>query len=158
VHTVYTFGWKDPRSGNDRPITTRAAVFLVPETANRTRIDMFLFLKIAPSIYRRFGRVMYALARHISGMELKRDVRLIESVADGPRSLDQMRLTRFDHAVIHNRKLLRSVYWLTPDPMSAGATIEAQNDANGSQKCEELVSSVVAPARGIGPLPKEACK
>jgi phenylpropionate dioxygenase-like ring-hydroxylating dioxygenase large terminal subunit len=110
VHAIYTFGWRDAR-GRERPITTRAAVFLVPETATTTRIHMFLFLRIAPSLYRAARPAIAWLARHISGMELARDVRLIESVAGAPRTLAGMRLTRFDKALIHNRKLLHALYW-----------------------------------------------
>jgi phenylpropionate dioxygenase-like ring-hydroxylating dioxygenase large terminal subunit len=132
VHTIYTFGWKDPHSGRSRPITTRAAVFLVPETSRRTRIDMFLFLKIAPSIYSRLGFLMHGLARHVARMELRRDVRLIENVADAPGNLEGMRLTRFDHALIYNRKLLHSVYWSNPGHPGSRETAQAQKAATGS--------------------------
>lgn len=111
VHAVYTFGWEDPHGGKARPITTRAAVFLVPESDMATRIRMFLFLRIAPSLYSAAWPAMAWLARHISSMELRRDVTLIESVAHAPGDLSGMRLTRFDKAVVHNRKLLRSIYW-----------------------------------------------
>jgi len=154
VHTVYTFGWKDPQSGHDRPITTRAAVFLVPETSARTRIDMFLFLKIAPSIYSRLGSLMHALARHVARMELRRDVRLIENVADAPGNLDGMRLTRFDHALIHNRKLLQSLYWSTPGHPSSGAAAQTQDAATRSQEHGEAGPPIYFAAPG--PIPTEA--
>jgi phenylpropionate dioxygenase-like ring-hydroxylating dioxygenase large terminal subunit len=137
VHTVYTFGWKDPQSGHDRPITTRAAVFLVPETSARTRIDMFLFLKIAPSIYRRLGSVMHRLARHVARMELRRDVRLIENVAEAPGNLDGMRLTRFDRALIHNRKLLQRVYWSTPERRDSRVGAQTESPVTRSQEHAE---------------------
>ena len=60
------------------------------------------------------------LARHIAGLELRRDIGLIEAVAAAPSTLDGMRLTRFDQALIHNRKLLRTLYWRAdamPAPM-----------------------------------------
>lgn len=154
VHTVYTFGWKDPLSGQDRPITTRAAVFLVPETATRTRIDMFLFLKIASSIYSRLGVLMHALARHVARMELKRDVRLIENVADAPGSLEGMRLTRFDHALICNRKLLRNVYWATPDELAPELAAQTQ----GTPEHSEEHAEVVPPLYSAAPYSKEAAK
>lgn len=116
VHTVYTFGWTDPRSGRERPITTRVAVFLVPETPTRTRLHMLLFLRITPSLQRRLLRVMAWLARRIASKELARDVQLIEAVATAPSTLKGMRLTRFDHALIHNRKLLNTIYAAPPAP------------------------------------------
>ena len=72
---------------------------------------MFLFLKIAPSIQRWLRPITHRLARYIAAMELKRDARFITNVADVPATLSGMRLTRFDSALIHNRKLLQTVYW-----------------------------------------------
>jgi phenylpropionate dioxygenase-like ring-hydroxylating dioxygenase large terminal subunit len=140
VHTVYTFGWRDRRSGQARPITTRAAVFLVPEAEMRTQLRMFLFLRIAPSPYRRLGRAMQWLARHIAAKELARDVRLIEAVASAPGTLRGMRLTRFDQALIHNRKLLRAVY---EAPLERRTDPEVRRDG---------------PPPGDGPSPLEATK
>jgi phenylpropionate dioxygenase-like ring-hydroxylating dioxygenase large terminal subunit len=111
VHAVYTFWWENPASGAKRPITTRAAVFLVPESERSTRACMFLFLKIAPSIQRRLRPITHRLARYIAGMELERDARFVAHVADASGALCGMRLTRFDNALIHNRKLLHAVYW-----------------------------------------------
>jgi phenylpropionate dioxygenase-like ring-hydroxylating dioxygenase large terminal subunit len=125
VHTVFTFGWHDRASGVERPVTTRAAVFLVPETDMSTRIHMFLFLKIAPSLHRHLRRLMHWLARHIASLELARDVRLIEDVAAAPASLSGMRLTQFDKALIHNRKLLQTVYWATAERYSERPIKEA---------------------------------
>lgn len=111
VHAVYTFGWRDPASGAPRPVLTRAVVFLVPETAAATRAHMFLFLDIAASLQRRLRPLTHWLARRIAGTELARDARLTSLVADAPSTLRGMRLTRFDAALIHNRRLLRDLYW-----------------------------------------------
>jgi phenylpropionate dioxygenase-like ring-hydroxylating dioxygenase large terminal subunit len=113
VHAVYTFGWQAPDSGQPRPVTTRAAVFLVPETAISTRAHMFLFVAIAPSFQRRIRPVIHWLARHIAGMELERDARLTGLVSQASSTLRGMRLSRFDQALIHNRRLLRTLYWGT---------------------------------------------
>ena len=45
------------------------------------------------------------------------DARFIPLVADTPYSLKGMRLGKYDKPVIHNRKLLRRIYWAeAPDP------------------------------------------
>ena len=111
VQTVYTFGWQDPETGAPRPITTRAAVFLVPETASTTWLHMIIFVRIGPSVQRRFRRAVHWLARYIAGKELKQDAWILGHVAAAPFDLQGMRLTRFDRALVHNRKLLRTVYW-----------------------------------------------
>jgi phenylpropionate dioxygenase-like ring-hydroxylating dioxygenase large terminal subunit len=111
VRAVYTFGWHDRVSGSERPITTRAVVFLIPETLTTTRITMFIFLRIKPGLYRSLRRVMHFFARTIAYKELKRDGKLIELVAEAPTTIQGMRLTRFDKALVYNRRLLQTVYW-----------------------------------------------
>ena len=155
VHTVYTFGWKDPQSGHDRPITTRAAVFLVPETSTRTRIEMFLFLKIAPSIYSWLGSLMHRLARHVARMELRRDVRLIENVADAPGKLEGMRLTRFDHALIYNRKLLQSLYLSAAGPDAPVVAAPTTHNAVARSQNHEGTGPVI-PLAPSEPIPTKA--
>jgi phenylpropionate dioxygenase-like ring-hydroxylating dioxygenase large terminal subunit len=111
VHTVYTFGWRDGQSGRDRPVLTRAIVFLVPETAGTTRAQMMIFMKIAPSAQALFRSLFHRLAIRIARTELNRDAAFMVHVASAPSTLQGMRLTRFDKALIHNRDLLRSIYW-----------------------------------------------
>lgn len=111
VHSVYQFWWEDPASSTRRPITTRAVVFLVPETERVTRAHMFLFMAIAPSPQRLLRPLSHWLARRVAGMELRRDAAFVAHLADAPTTLRGMRLTRFDKALIHNRKLLRRLYW-----------------------------------------------
>ncbi len=111
VHSVYTFWWEDGTSGARRPITTRAAVFLVPESARTTHAHMFLFMSLAPSLQRLLRPVSHWLARRVARMELQRDARFVAHLADTPTTLHGMRLTRFDTALAHNRTLLRTRYW-----------------------------------------------
>jgi Phenylpropionate dioxygenase and related ring-hydroxylating dioxygenases, large terminal subunit len=111
VHAVYTFGWEDPRSGTSRPVTTRAVVFLVPERRGVTHANMFLFLKVTGSPQRLVRPVIHWLARRVALTELRRDARFAAYLADAPVTLRGMRLTKFDKALIHNRKLLQRIYW-----------------------------------------------
>lgn len=136
VHAIYTFGWQDPRSGRARPITTRAVVYLVPETAAATRAHMFLFLKIAPSVQGRMRPLLHWLARRIALRELQRDARFAAYLADAPTTLRGMRLTRFDTALIHNRKLLDRIYRrgttaddATTEDGAAGVVISSSGEA-----------------------------
>ncbi len=62
---------------------------------------------------RRIRPVIHWLARHIAGMELERDARLTGLVSQASSTLRGMRLSRFDQALIHNRRLLRTLYWGT---------------------------------------------
>ena len=111
VHAVYTFGWDDPSSGASRPVTTRAVVFLVPESAGVTHAHMLLFLRVAPSPQRLLRPLIHWLARRVALTELRRDARFAAYLSEAPVTLRGMRLTKFDKALIHNRKLLQSIYW-----------------------------------------------
>ena len=111
VRTVYTFGWRDARTGEDRGVLTRAIVFLVPQTANATAAHMFIFMKIAPSLRALFRPVFHRMACWIAKKELRRDAAFVSHLAAVPSSLQGMRLTRFDKALAQNRKLLKRVYW-----------------------------------------------
>ncbi|MEP6732934.1 MAG: Rieske 2Fe-2S domain-containing protein [bacterium] len=133
VHSVYTFWWIDPISAARRPITTRAVVFLVPETMTTTQAHMFLFLSIGPSMQRLIQPVSHWLARRVARMELLRDARFVAHLADAPTTLRGMRLTRFDKALIHNRKLLRTLYWEAgqPDAMPSSPVRHATGRSAG---------------------------
>jgi phenylpropionate dioxygenase-like ring-hydroxylating dioxygenase large terminal subunit len=111
VRTVYTFGWRDSRTGKDRPIRTQAAVFLLPESDRQTRVQMFVFVRIAPSLQSRFAPLFRFMAVRVAKMELRRDATIIAPLAGSPMEIEGMRLTRFDKALAHNRKLLRCIYW-----------------------------------------------
>lgn len=111
VRTVYTFGWRDAHTGHERGILTRAIVFLVPETANVTWAQMFIFMKIAPSWRSLFRPVFHRMACWIAQRELRRDAAFVAHLAAVPSTLRGMRLTSFDKALAHNRKLLKRIYW-----------------------------------------------
>lgn len=111
VKTVYTFGWRNPVTGADRPILTRAVVFLVPVDPATTDVQMFVFVRIAPSLQALVAPLFRWLAVRVAAMELRRDAAFVKHVALAPVSLDGMRLTRHDKALIRNRELLRRIYW-----------------------------------------------
>jgi phenylpropionate dioxygenase-like ring-hydroxylating dioxygenase large terminal subunit len=140
VHSVYQFWWEDPVAGARRPITTRAVVYLVPETKRRTRAHMFLFLAMRPSLQRALRPLSAWLARRVALLELRRDARFVAHLADTPTTLRGMRLTRFDSALIHNRKLLRALYW----GRGAGGEATDRVSANGTRR---LHARPNAPAR-----------
>ncbi len=131
VHCVYTFWWQDPISQERRPIVTRAAVFLVPETRERTRAHMFLFLKIAPSLQGQLRGLFHWLARYIARKELQKDAELVAYVSEAPSTLEGMRLTRFDAALIHNRKLLQTLYWANGEQREPSSTPGTISSAGG---------------------------
>lgn len=111
VRSVYTLAWRDPVTGAPRPLATRFVIFLVPESDTVTLYQTFLYVKIAPGFYRTIAPVVKRVAMYLGRSEIARDAAFIPAVADTPLSLKGMRLTRFDHPLIHNRTLLRTLYW-----------------------------------------------
>ncbi len=122
VHAVFSFRWEDPASGKRRPLGVRTAVFLVPETDALTRLHVFLFTAIEPGSLFRFLRPVVRQVAHIVGVrEVEADARMCRSVHT-PESLDGLRLGKFDKPVIHNRRLLRSLYYGDAAPRLAVVT------------------------------------
>jgi phenylpropionate dioxygenase-like ring-hydroxylating dioxygenase large terminal subunit len=111
VHAVFTFHWFDARTGAERPLVARTAVFMVPETSTTTRFHTFIFVRIGPSLYRLIKPIVRRATMFIGRRDVACDARWIANVADTPLELRGMRLGKFDKPLIRNRKLLSSIYW-----------------------------------------------
>ncbi len=112
VHAVFTIFWVDPKTDKQRPLVTRTAVFMVPETASRTRFHTFIFYSIANrSLLHQFVPIVRWALLEASRREVAADACFIVNVADTPLSLKGMHLGKFDQPVIHNRRLLQSLYF-----------------------------------------------
>ena len=125
VHAVFTFRWESP-DGSPRPLAFRTAVFMVPETEVTTRFHVFIFVSIARgSFFRRFLPIVRRAALYIGTREVAADAAIVRHVRTAD-SLEGLRLTKFDKPVIHNRKLLDTVYddASRPRPSLAGAGTE----------------------------------
>jgi len=113
LHAVFTFRWEAP-GGEPRPLSVRSAVFMVPETDVQTRFHVFVFVNVASgSLLRRFLPAVNRAALFIGRREVAADARIVRHVRHLD-SLDGLRLTKFDKPVIHNRKLLDSLYFGVP--------------------------------------------
>ncbi|MBV9386875.1 MAG: Rieske 2Fe-2S domain-containing protein [Chroococcidiopsidaceae cyanobacterium CP_BM_ER_R8_30] len=112
VHAVFTMFWVEPKTGRQRPLITRTAIFMVPETSSRTRFHTFVFFKIAnKSLLHQFVPVVRWALLQAGRRELAADASFIVNVADTPLELEGMHLGKFDKPVIHNRRLLQSIYY-----------------------------------------------
>lgn len=128
---LYSFHWTDRETGDARPLRLRTMIFQLPETAETTRFHVFLFVSLkAPRL--RFlmpviKRAAVALGRH----EINDDAALVKMVAGTPYEMKGMRLDKFDKPVIHNNKLLRTLYF----GEAAGATdAQPQGQASAASK------------------------
>lgn len=109
VRTLYSIYWTDPKSGERRPGSLHAAIFMVPETARITRFSVLLYTRFG-GLMGHLGPLLKPLTRGLVWLEVNDDARFIPIVAGTPDDLRGMRLGRFDKPIIHNRKLLRRIY------------------------------------------------
>ncbi len=111
IHSVYTISWSERGTARPRPLATRFCIFMVPESDTVTVYHSFLFVKIAPSLYRYVKPVVKRVAAHLGATEIGLDAAFIRAVADTPFEMKGMRLTRYDHPLIAHRKMIRRLYW-----------------------------------------------
>lgn len=113
VRTVYTIWWSDPATREPRGATTRSAIFMVPETERTTRFHVFITTKITSRRLRLIRPIVDRAALGLAWWEILDDARFIPTVADTPEDMKGMRLGKYDKPLVHNHKLLRSIYWAT---------------------------------------------
>ncbi len=109
VRTLYSIYWTDPVSGDRRPGSLHAAIFMVPETARTTRFQILLFTRHT-GLLGWAAPLLKPLTKGLVWLEMRDDAKFVPLVADTPDDLRGMRLGKFDKPIIHNRKLLRRIY------------------------------------------------
>jgi phenylpropionate dioxygenase-like ring-hydroxylating dioxygenase large terminal subunit len=111
VRTIYTLYWTDPRTRARRGMTARATIFMVPETERTTMFHVFVTVRFEQRRLRLIAPIVKTAARVLAWAEVRDDRIFIPIVADTPEDMKGMRLGRFDKPLVHNHKLLRSIYW-----------------------------------------------
>ncbi len=114
IHTVYTLSWHHPKTHAPRPVVSRFAIFFVPETPRTTWLHSFAYARVAPA-WRALMPVVRRVVPRIGRNEVNDDARFIPAVANTPIEFRGMRLGRYDKPLIHNRKLMKSLYWRIGD-------------------------------------------
>jgi phenylpropionate dioxygenase-like ring-hydroxylating dioxygenase large terminal subunit len=113
VHSVYQISWTDPEGSVTRPIRVNIAIYMVPETETITLFHVLVWSRFDAQnlLQRAISSIVPPLAKWLTWGEVWDDARFIPTVAETPFSLRGMRLGRFDKPIVHNHKLLRSLYW-----------------------------------------------
>lgn len=114
VRTLYDVSWSDAKTGELRPVKIRAVIFKVPLDERRTRFHVFGHASIDDRVLRWLSPVLKPAALALIWKEIWDDARFIPTVAGTPFSFEGMRLDKFDKPLIHNHKLLQSIYWGEP--------------------------------------------
>ncbi|AKI99853.1 Rieske-like 2Fe-2S protein [Archangium gephyra] len=130
VRTDYTLTWTGP-AGEQRPFTTRAIIFFVPETAHTTRLHTFSFAQLHDERLRPLMPLVRRVTLVLSWFEIRDDARFIPLVAHTPYSLKGMRLGKYDKPLIHHRKLLERLYFAQGEASSPPTPLPLPEAANG---------------------------
>jgi phenylpropionate dioxygenase-like ring-hydroxylating dioxygenase large terminal subunit len=109
IRTVYTLHWASPGGGR-RPVTSRFAIYFVPESDQTTVLHVLSYAKIA-SPFQFLKPIVHALVPRIGASEVVDDQRFASRVAHTPFEFTGMRLGRFDAPLVHNRKLMKLRYF-----------------------------------------------
>ena len=115
LRALFSFRWEDPRTGRERPLKLKTMIFMTPETEKTTRFHVFLFLRLDAPRLRFLLPVARLAALKMGRHEVRDDADFARHLADTPYDMKGMRLDRFDKPVIHNNKLLRTIYLAEPD-------------------------------------------
>ena len=95
-----------------RPLATTVDIFFVPETDKTTWLHSFVTLHM-PDRLRPLTPMLKRAAVFLTWWEVRDDARFMRALVDAPPELKGLRLGKFDKPLIHNRKLLRELYWGT---------------------------------------------
>lgn len=118
VRTLYTISFLHPDRDELVGVTLRAMIFMVPEEERTTQMHVLVWLRYHDRRLAAMRRLADPLALALARREIEDDARFIPTVADvTPDTMRGMRLGKYDKPLIHNRKLLRRIYWgLTSTP------------------------------------------
>ena len=86
VCATFTFHWFEPEKRKERPFVSRAAIFMVPETTERTRFHVFLFLKLSGALLRAARPVVRKVALDIAKGEIEADAAFVPRPPARPRA------------------------------------------------------------------------
>ncbi len=118
VHTIYDLDWRDPKTDAIRPVRSRVAIFFVPATEKTTWLHSFVFIQLGDPRFRLLLPIIRKAGMFVAWNEVRDDQRFIVNVAQTPFDLSGMRLGRFDKPLVHNHKLLRTIYFGEADSPS----------------------------------------
>jgi len=125
--------WLEPKTRKTRGAVHRTQIFLVPETERTTRFHVFVHLHFERRLLRMFTPALKPISVALAYREILDDARFIPIVADTPEEITGMRLSKFDKPVVHNRRLLRRIYWNRQEESTqstpGGRRLEVTDDA-----------------------------
>ncbi len=118
VHVISDGYWVARQSGERRREGLHSKVFLLPRTAAETELFGFYYLPRGTS---RLSRLLRPLLKRVILLELERDRRVTEKVADRHNAaIEGMQLSRFDQPLLEIRKGIARHYGALQGEKSGG--------------------------------------
>ncbi len=104
--------WSDRATGERRGEKSLGLAWFNPATPERT--DLF-FSAFVPRTNSRLTRFLFRTAgRKLLEYETRRDIRMVEGIADKDPGVEGMKLSRFDRPLVAIRERLEREYWRGP--------------------------------------------
>mgnify|MGYP001793673040 CR=1 FL=1 len=115
MYSTYDQYWVKPATGEPRRIQVRLAVFYVPISDDETRVMIFVFANPSWPFHRFGNKVIFQIlvgpmVRAFVNYELKKDMEILENLADKQMTLDEMQLGRYDRVLGETRKRIDRLY------------------------------------------------
>ncbi|MGB3406687.1 MAG: Rieske 2Fe-2S domain-containing protein [Jannaschia sp.] len=109
VYSTFDQSWVDAVTDKPRRIQVKLVVFYIPTGNDQTRVMIFVFVN---SI---INKLMFQLlggpiVRWFVDYELKKDIDILENLADKKMALSEMQLGRHDRVLGENRKRIDRLY------------------------------------------------
>lgn len=123
----YHLHWTNSTGTKRRGLEMFALIYFVPETDTVTRVNSMLFVK-----YTGFRWIMRpwirAVSRWVVRHEIIDDANFVPLIADTPFEMRGMKLCRFDKPLVHNHRLLNTIYWGRPDTLDPNLAAPAADE------------------------------
>jgi hypothetical protein len=111
VYSVYDHWWADPASGRENMVRWRLYIFFWPLDDTTTGITSFAYVKSRYPVGPAGGaRLFRWLMRWKLDAEIRADVRVLENLGSYERSIEGLKLSRFDKPLGLNRERLERIY------------------------------------------------
>jgi hypothetical protein len=110
VYSVYDHWWADPATGKESMVRWKLFIFFTPRDERTTMLTTFVFTKSRyPGQAGAMRPVRWLIRRQID-LEIRRDKRILEGLADQSADIEGMKLSRFDKVLTLNRERIHRVY------------------------------------------------
>ncbi len=110
VYAVFDHHWVHPQSGRESKARWRLYIFYVPVDAEQTLIQTFAFMKSSYPGPHGGVRLVQRLMLRLLDYEIRRDIAILEKLADKNPRINGMKLSRFDRGLALNRERIDRIY------------------------------------------------